>query len=147
MFFISFSRFPFDWQNPTGYAMAVLIQITFLFIVMLNAKCLSTFIIGTCLMLISLTKDIKYELYTVDRHRKKVKRNRWQIERQFFELIPFSSNVRQLSEYDMPQSIHLIWTWTKYNLISDWTMIFRNYSVWAFWLYFCRALQQYAVQC
>ena len=89
--------FPFDWKNPTGYSVAVVIQTIFLYNVLLNAKCLSIFIIGTCLMLISLTKDIKYDLHSITYHRQIFHGNQLKTERKFYELIQFFSNARQLS--------------------------------------------------
>lgn len=63
---------------------------------MFVGKCFAIFISGICLMLMSMTEDIKREIRTINKNLR-TKKTRCRIEKQFFELIQFYSKARQLS--------------------------------------------------
>lgn len=101
-------RLPFDWQNPFGYIMAVIIQCVLCFGICREAICPMTFGIATFFMLIAITEDVKGDVFSINMaaHNKSTTENRIRISQQLSEFIQFHWSAKQLSEklvqnYDM----------------------------------------------
>lgn len=86
--------YPFDWRNPIGYLIVVIIQYFVILIILYGVMCLLIFQIETLSMVISMTKDIKHSLYSIN---KMAKASRISIEQPFADIIKFHSNAKQLS--------------------------------------------------
>lgn len=94
IFFCVVYRFPFDVKNPLGYTIAVALEYIFIVNLMLPVLCLVSFALETCLVLISLTKDVKCD---VNRLNENVKDNQLEILKQFSQLIEIHSDANELS--------------------------------------------------
>lgn len=89
-------RFPFDTNNLTGYLIAVIAEYFFTLNLELFIMCIMIIAIGSCLILISLTKDMKCGLNALNESAVETE-SESQIQL-FNELIEFHSNAKQLSE-------------------------------------------------
>lgn len=107
--------YPFDWKNPMGYLVVVIMQYIVTLIILCGVMRLLIFQIETFLMVISMTKDIKYSLHSIN---KKAKANRTGIVKKFTDIIQFHSNAKQLS-FLSTQIIHLLTSFSFNSLSSD----------------------------
>lgn len=91
-------RFPFDWNNPIGYVVALFIEYITVVAATVIALAIVTPIIASCIMIISLTKEVKYSVREI---RKCVasKENRLKVNDLFPGLIEFHSDAIRVSEF------------------------------------------------
>lgn len=92
-------RFPFEVKNPCGYTIAVTLEYIFTINVLFIVLCLLSFAFGTCLTLISLAKDIKYEMHSLNENAS-AKDGQLKIVKQFSELIDIHSDAKQFRRYN-----------------------------------------------
>lgn len=89
-------RLPFDWSNPIGYSFAMALQYVFIFNAAFTSICFVAFAIGTSLLLMTLTEDLKCDLNSLDKSIK-LKENRVEIFKRFCQFVQFHSDAKQLS--------------------------------------------------
>lgn len=94
--FNSIERLPFDWKTPKGYVISFIFQFILTINLLYSVLCLTILAIGTCLILISLAKDIQCYLNLIKMNARD-KRNRRKISKKFTHFIRFHSNSKQLS--------------------------------------------------
>lgn len=91
--------YPFDWKNPKGYLIVISIQFGIISVILYGVMSMMIFQIEINLMAISMTKDIKYSLCSINKKAKaKAKANRIDIMEPFTETVQFHSNAKQLSQ-------------------------------------------------
>lgn len=90
------TRFPFDTKNPIGFTIASAIEYFMCVNLTFFVMCIMVVAIGPSLALISITKDMKCCLKSLD-NCARTKENHIKIIRQFNEFIQFHSNAKQLS--------------------------------------------------
>lgn len=90
-------RFPFEVQNPIGYSIAVCLEYLFTLNLELLTMSIMVIAIGPCLILISMTKDLKYNLHILDISAR-LKEDPVKIVRDFSEFIQLHSDAKQLSQ-------------------------------------------------
>lgn len=110
-----FQRLPFEMNNPAKYVIGVCIQYMFLMNVMIICKCLGIFGLGTCSMLFPLTKDMKYNLKTINDNAKR-RKIRPKIVKQFSQFVQFHCELIQLSFFIQKYFRSLM---IKHNAISN----------------------------
>lgn len=93
--FTSLSRFPFDWKTPYGYPVAVLIEGASGTCAIFCYVTVACFLIESCLLVISMLKDIANDLAGL--HFIRSKNATVQFEHRFFSLFSSYSDVKQLS--------------------------------------------------
>lgn len=76
--------------------MVVLIQYTVILSTLYALMCLLIFQIESFLMVVSMTEDITYRLYSIN-EMAKAKTNRIEMEKTFIDIVQFHSSVKQLS--------------------------------------------------
>lgn len=89
-------RFPFDTNSPNEYLIAFIFQYMMVLVAAFISLGVITISIGTSLMLVSIIKDLKADLRSLNENAKKG--NRLQIFKQLFKFIELHSNAKQLSE-------------------------------------------------
>lgn len=94
-----FSRLPFDWKNPFGYFIAVVVEIVILSHIMKITACLIVFAIGFYLHAVGACKRIKEILSAIDQSAKRPANKQKIAFEQFDEFIRFDSRLKQLSIY------------------------------------------------
>lgn len=87
---------PFEWDNPIGYIFAVILQCILLTYVFFTMMILISIGVASYLYELSLTKDIKIILRTID-EMSKVRKNRPNLYIQFNEFVEVHSAAKQLS--------------------------------------------------
>lgn len=102
-------------NNPAKYVIGVCIQYMFLMNVMIICKCLGIFGLGTCSMLFPLTKDMKYNLKTINDNAKR-RKIRPKIVKQFSQFVQFHCELIQLSFFIQKYFRSLM---IKHNAISN----------------------------
>lgn len=97
IWFLMIWRLPFDFKTPMKYLVAIVIQSATVYNTAVMSICPVTFSIGTSFMFISLTKDIRRDLCSINESLK-MQFNRSIITRQFVDFIRFHSDLIQLSD-------------------------------------------------
>lgn len=92
-----FSRFPFDWKNPVGYAIAVAFQCLLSLHPMRFIACFLSYGFSAFLFSISVGKDLKHDLNILNRQLK-TEPFRCQILKKLIEFIDLHTSMKQLSE-------------------------------------------------
>lgn len=92
--FVLIGRFPFDWHNPIGYIVAVVLQSTWGMYTLCVILYQTSFFIGSCWMLVSLAEDITCELQTVNQ----IDGNPTEFTEKFMNFIQLYSDSKQLRE-------------------------------------------------
>lgn len=82
------NRFPFDWRNPTGYLIAILLQTTMVASVMNDFSASWLFMVAMFLYLRALSKDLKRSVKHINRNAK-MKESRSRILEQLTESLEF----------------------------------------------------------
>lgn len=109
-------RLPFDIKNPMGFSVAVFIQFTFVFTIMVTVKCVAIFGFGICSMLFPLIDDMKNNLRSINGNTA-FKTSRSRIRNKFSHLVQFHSKLIQLSQTTqmallcLPSSAQLMTQW------------------------------------
>lgn len=85
-----FIRFPFNWHNPFGYTASVSFEYAWGVVSLFTIICQTNCLVGTCLMLISLSIDISNELLAIDSRRLDVRKR-------LNHIIGFHSDAKKLS--------------------------------------------------
>lgn len=89
-----FDRFPFDWPNPMGFLAAFIL----IYIFQLNVMVLITYgiclEIGMYMLITSLTKDIKNDLFVLN-EMIKLDPNPMELFKQLYDFIQFHSTVKR----------------------------------------------------
>lgn len=98
-FLFAIWRFPFNTKSVYGYLVACFLEFIMVYYLSLFATCVTCFAIGTCLMLISLTKDVKCVMKTLNSNGC-TKAKHWKMFSQFIDLIELHSNAKRLSTFD-----------------------------------------------
>lgn len=94
--FVFCTRLPFVIKHPVEYVTAFAVQyLVFAYAIFFTASCMA-FGVVSCLMFLSVTKDLKHQLDGIAATLK-FKKNRMQIMTQFPEFIQFHSDSKQLS--------------------------------------------------
>lgn len=94
---LDFNRMPFDWKNPTGFLVAVIIQYIFDVITLSVSAWSAALNIGAVLFIFTLIKDIRRSLKPINDNAKSTTRKR-QAMQQLSDYIQLHSNVKQLSK-------------------------------------------------
>lgn len=91
------SRLPFDWKNPKGYLIAVVIQYIFTFNTTFAAASVVTLLIGAYIAISLLVHDL---INTIGSFHKNIqqKKNRNKCPAQLFAFITLHSSAKQLSQ-------------------------------------------------
>lgn len=94
-----FGRFPFDYRNPIGYLFAFFLQYIALLNLFFYVCCMACIGIGFFMFIISITKDIKNNLRSINEHLKKSmsEHEKSEISTQFLDTIQFHAVAKQLS--------------------------------------------------
>lgn len=90
-----FFRLPFEWRTPFGYLIACSIQFPCVYFHMMVAACSLNFLIGSCRILMSFAKDIKNDLYFLNKN-SETNLNRVQLKVKLSEFIEFHAKIKQL---------------------------------------------------
>lgn len=93
----SYFSFPFNWRSPIAYQFAFAHEYLSGFHISFQGTLAMTFIIGACLMLISLANDITKDIYIID-EMVVVKKQRKKLLSKISKFIQFHSDAQQLSE-------------------------------------------------
>lgn len=93
-------RFPFDTTKPIGYFISTVFEYIIIVNELFAMMCMSIFIIGACLMIISFADDIKCDLQSLNRTAKvNDDYNRLEIILRFSQFIQFHTNAKELSKF------------------------------------------------
>lgn len=95
VFFIHLSRFPFDWENPIGYLIAITLQLELISWNLRFMANLVSFGVACLLFTFQAAKDMKYDLHKINKN-VKTKQTRSQTVEQLTEFIQFVTS-RELS--------------------------------------------------
>lgn len=76
------------------------LQYVFIFNAAFTSICFVACAIGTSLMLMALTEDLKYEMHTLDKSIK-TKEKRCEIFKRFCQFVQFHSDAKQLSDFGL----------------------------------------------
>lgn len=90
-------RFPFNWENPSGYLVAFLAEVILITCAAIAGVLATDFGIGINLILISMAKDVEADMLSINQvieNRPK----RSQAVKQFKDFIRLCSDSKQLSE-------------------------------------------------
>lgn len=90
-------RFPFDWNKPIGYLIAVALECAVVLIATLIAICIIAPVFGSIFMLISVAKSLK-DFVTSIREKANHKKARVQSMKQISDFIELQSNAIKLNE-------------------------------------------------
>lgn len=93
---LKFQRLPFEWTNPIGYLLAILIQFIMLFFLNVYLACFLMLAFGYFLFALSIAKDMINELHSINK-RTKMKKPKAQILKQLNDLISMHADVKGLS--------------------------------------------------
>lgn len=131
-------RFPFDFKNPIGYTIDMTLQYMLALCIEFFIACMTSFTIGSHLMLTSLTKDIRSNLCSLKGNFKS-KTNRINIPKQLTDSVQLHLSIKQSSKTHFPailmiflsfffkSSLHITITDNIYlRWVSPW--FFRNFS-------------------
>lgn len=89
-------RIPFEWKNPIGYLIAVLLQFGIWFFLDLYLACFLTLAFGYFLFTLSIAKDMIDALQSINEHLKK-KKPKKRILKQLNNFISMHGDVKELS--------------------------------------------------
>lgn len=90
VFFVE--RFPFNWHSPVGYTIAFSIQMLQGFYAICIVTNQTSFIVGSCWMLVALAGDITNDLLTIN----KIQGNSQELTEKFKEFIHLHSKAKEL---------------------------------------------------
>lgn len=100
----SICRYPFDWQNPTGYFIAFTLQYIALVYLVFFTVCSGTIGIASYMFVSTMIGDIKNN-YQVMNECVKSKENHSDLSYQFHGTLQFHSTTKELSEMVLPSVI------------------------------------------
>lgn len=90
--------FPFDWKNPAGYCVAVILEYLMTICISYFVGSLAILGISTYILMLAMIKDIKYRLYSINENAKADKnKNPTATVEQFSDFIQMHSMTKQLS--------------------------------------------------
>lgn len=95
--FNSCYRFPFEWSNLLGYLIAFAIEYLESILVHLSTLCFMSFIAGSFMMLISMTKDLKGDVTSIN-ELPNPKENRLELLKKISAFIQYHSDAKQLCD-------------------------------------------------
>lgn len=93
---VFFARFPFDWHNPLGYVVAFVLEVAWGIYTLSVITYQTSFLIGSCSILVSLAEDITNELQTMD----EFEGNPIEFTEKFVNFIQLYSDAKQLRKID-----------------------------------------------
>lgn len=89
-------RIPFDWRNPLGFSIVIIIQYEMASKILRLTACALSFALGTFIFAVSLVNDIKNDLHAINEMTKQ-KKTQSNISKQLFKFMDIHSDVKQLS--------------------------------------------------
>lgn len=89
-------RLPFDWRNPTGYLLAIVIEFLVAFCVLSFIACFSTFAFGSFMFALSFAKDLIAEVNSINKCMRTGK-SETKILKRFVKSIALHADMKQLS--------------------------------------------------
>lgn len=89
-------RFPFEWRDPIGYLIALLIEYIDAYYISRIGACNLVFIFGSCWFISVLTKDVELELSATNEHFK-LSRNEIRLNQEIYQFIGLYETGKQLS--------------------------------------------------
>lgn len=116
--FFEISRQPFDFRTPIGYLIAFLVEFVPNFYLLQFASCHSSFLVGSCLIIMEIVKDVNNEYRSI-RSAKKT-----EIKAKMSKFVQFHANAMQLSS-EITQIIGSIgekFTILLLFFVTDWPM-------------------------
>lgn len=90
-------RQPFDWRSPFGFFIAFSIQSASSYCITISAVCHMNILIGSCVLLLTITKDLKNEFKSTA-ELNETKMNRTELYKKMSNLIEFHTDTIELSE-------------------------------------------------
>lgn len=102
----SISRYPFDWESPVGYIVAIIFQTVIVSITSMNAFSAVLFPVAHYVFLIAFCSDLQNKLRTLNKiiesrcgkNKKRPTNRHIEIKKQIFKTIQFQCEAKQLSE-------------------------------------------------
>ena len=94
-------RFPFDWKSPVRFLIAIGIHYVMLLYAIMIGACVLALAIGSYLYIIALNKCMKESLNVINQTTHD-KINRIGIGKRLSEFIELHSNVKELSDIEIP---------------------------------------------
>lgn len=86
---------PFDYRNPFGYIIVYSFTSIAVFYIVEESAAVGSFIIGSCFLLISFTRDIKEMMYNLSECDKTMSKP-FEIKKKLSEIIQFHANAMKL---------------------------------------------------
>lgn len=124
-------RFPFNWQNPFGFSIAIAMQYAMLTYEFAIAAPLLSVPIASYLYGIALNKIIKGSLFAINRSIRAEKTDQFSFLKQIVEFIDVHSSANQLSESIIDCSFVLnifdFFVYLFFRLISSFSGLFQNF--------------------
>lgn len=103
---IFFERFPFDWKNPCGYLIAFGLICSGGFYLVYFASCIISLFIGTSFVLVSIIKDMKLDLRSLQIEEGKGKAE--EFKQTLFEFVDLYCETRELSKMNCTEK-KMLW--------------------------------------
>lgn len=89
---------PFDWKTPIGYLVMLVYQLFMLIFICVNCSCILCFIIGVCLVLMLVVKDIERD-FNIQNVCENANDDQMKLRKKFYNVIQFHSNTKQFSRF------------------------------------------------
>lgn len=116
--FCHIKRFPFDWRNPFGYLVTIIISYTFYWYELMIGACTISLAFGIYFYLLAMSKTIKDNLFFINNQSIDAKINKQLMLNQIVEFIDLHTFATQLSS---------IW-WFEINLKTFTNLQFQFWS-------------------
>lgn len=116
--FLLVKRFPFDWHNPIGYLIAVTVEYVIFGYECFIIACVLSFGIGAIWLIISVTKEIRHTLHSINDvgQENKIKSN--ELKRLFSEYFHTYAAIKQLSILEILKQLE--WIDLFWNVVQNW---------------------------
>lgn len=89
-------RFPFNWKNPCGYMMAVVVQSLWVSVVFTIIGCILLLSFGCFVFSLTAAKTLKSDLHSIDKMARK-KNSRCGMYKKLCKFLEIHANLKQLS--------------------------------------------------
>lgn len=96
--FSLYKRIPFNWQNPFGYSVALILQFIFISYLLHYIACFVTLAFGAYLFATSINRSMKDNLHSISKIAKERKTKESDIFEQLSTFIHGHADIKQLSE-------------------------------------------------